>query len=133
MQISKCIAFMLLYMLSCFGCQSEQVKPENNPSPAINNQKLAEGKKLFEGSCVSCHAIFKDMSGPKLGGITQRRDKKWLHDFTRNAAELIRNGDTAALNISNQWNNSLMPLYLDLDSLDIENIYLYIEHEYSKK
>ena len=31
-----------------------------------------QGKKLFEASCASCHALDKDIVGPKLRGVLDR-------------------------------------------------------------
>jgi cytochrome c551/c552 len=46
-----------------------------------------DGKALFQSKCASCHNIFKDMTGPALGGLTERgpwvdRQElyKWIHN-----------------------------------------------------
>ncbi|MBK9959253.1 MAG: c-type cytochrome [Chitinophagaceae bacterium] len=35
----------------------------------------AAGKALFLGKCAACHNVFKDMTGPALGGLEERG--KW--------------------------------------------------------
>ena len=36
---------------------------------------VAAGKALFLGKCAACHNVFKDMTGPALGGMEERG--KW--------------------------------------------------------
>lgn len=46
-----------------------------------------DGKALFVSKCQTCHNIFKDMTGPALGGFEERgpwSDRKQLYDWIRN-------------------------------------------------
>lgn len=130
---TKCIYFIVFSFMFFIACQEELNPPENKAIFSERNEEIAAGKLLFDKKCNVCHDVFKDGTAPKLGGITERRTKKWLYDFTRDNSALIMSGDIAALNVYKNWKGSAMPLYPELDSLDIENIFIYIEYEYHKK
>src|SRR5690242_8337741 len=43
-----------------------------------------DGKALFQSKCASCHNVFRDVTGPKLGGVFDKDPyngdvKKFLH------------------------------------------------------
>ena len=50
-------------------------------------EKPGMGRELFVTSCRTCHSICEDQelaygsTGPKLIGVTHRRDKEWLHNW----------------------------------------------------
>ncbi|MFT4684879.1 MAG: mono/diheme cytochrome c family protein, partial [Flavobacteriales bacterium] len=45
------------------------------------------GKKLFNSNCAACHKLDKNLVGPKLGGITEKRENAWLKSWIKNNAE----------------------------------------------
>ena len=44
------------------------------------------GKKLFNSNCAACHKMDKDLVGPKLGGITEKRENTWLKAWIKDNA-----------------------------------------------
>jgi mono/diheme cytochrome c family protein len=53
------------------------------PLPADETtKKLDTGKAIFMNNCASCHKIDKDFVGPALYGITYRKSKEWLYQYT---------------------------------------------------
>ena len=50
-------------------------------------EKPGLGRELFVTKCRSCHSLCEDQesfygsTSPKLIGVTQRRDKEWLHNW----------------------------------------------------
>ena len=45
------------------------------------------GKKLFNSNCAACHKLDKDLVGPALGGITEKRENAWLKAWIKDNAE----------------------------------------------
>ncbi len=45
-----------------------------------DDEQLAEkGETLFnEKGCAACHKMDKDVTGPALGGVTERREPEWI-------------------------------------------------------
>ncbi|WP_460189411.1 c-type cytochrome [Urechidicola sp. KH5] len=46
----------------------------------------ANGKKLFNMHCAACHKLDKDLVGPALGGITDKRTNEWLKAWIKDNA-----------------------------------------------
>jgi len=89
------------------------------------------GKVLFKNNCASCHYIGMDkkMTAPALGGITNRRKKKWLYDYTRNSIGMHNSNDSIAIELRNQgW--ALMSSFPNLSDSEMDEIYYFIEKRY---
>jgi mono/diheme cytochrome c family protein len=102
-----------------------------DPTPLPKDEtitKIDAGAILFKSNCANCHKIYDDFTGPALYGITDRKSKQWLYDFTRNprrmrspntevpvATELLQEqsrkniGDT----IPAQYDNSYPDFYVE--------------------
>ncbi len=99
---------------------------------ANHNPTILNGEKLFKKNCISCHnSDMKSNSiGPALGGVTQKRTKQWLYDFTRNSRQMIASGDKQAVAVYEKYSKSPMNSFPQLSNEDIDNIYAYVEHIY---
>jgi mono/diheme cytochrome c family protein len=97
----------------------------------VQNELYLKGEKLFENNCSSCHYIGMDkvMTAPALGGITKRRDKRWLYRYTRNSYGMHKSGDSIAKQLrSQEW--GLMPSFPQLNNIQLEAIYYFVEQRY---
>ena len=47
---------------------------------------VANGKKLFNTNCAACHKLDKKVLGPKLGGISEKRENVWLKAWIKDNA-----------------------------------------------
>ncbi|TMM50984.1 cytochrome c [Maribacter algarum] len=95
------------------------------------DKKYEEGRSLFLINCASCHStqMNKIMTAPALGGVTKRREKKWLYDYTRNSMEMFKNGDSIAVELRNQgW--ALMTSFPDLTDEKLDIIYYFVEKKF---
>jgi cytochrome c1 len=81
---------------------SNSVQQDNqNSNPVIDSEianilspELIHGKNLFMSKCAACHSIFKDMTGPALGGFEERgfwRDRKKLYEWIKNPEAFMVN------------------------------------------
>lgn len=43
----------------------------------------AEGKKLFQARCASCHNVNKKLTGPALAGVEERHSEAWILNFVK--------------------------------------------------
>jgi len=100
----------------------------------IDKDVNVKGRELFMKNCAACHAwnMTVKSTGPALGGITKKRDQKWLYDFTRNSQQMIAEGDEEAIKIFEEYNRLVMTPYPNLTDEDLKNIYDYIEETYQK-
>lgn len=96
-----------------------------------NDSLFKKGKTLFKNNCSSCHymGMDKKMTAPALGGITKRRDKKWLYDYTRNSIGMYQKNDSIAVELRNQgW--ALMNSFPDLTDSELNAIYYFVEERF---
>mgnify|MGYP001206778766 CR=1 FL=1 len=86
-----------------------------------------DGKSLFQQNCASCHAVHKDLTGPKLAGIEERvPDKKLLYDWIRNNQAVLKSGNKYFNDLYNQWNKTPMNPFPNLSDEEIGAIISYI-------
>lgn len=93
-----------------------------------------KGEKLFLKNCISCHSytMTERSTAPALGGVTKRRDKKWLYRYIKNSIALYNQGDKLAIQLRNENGNLLMPAYPFLKNYQIDQILYFIEKRYDK-
>ncbi|WP_395044924.1 c-type cytochrome [Flavobacterium sp.] len=118
--------FFLVFILSL----SFYFQKESRKYLVIQDVKYKNGKKLFEKNCLSCHSIDmkKKATAPALGGITKKREKKWLYDYTKDSYGMFEKEDKIAVEIKNQ-NWGLMPSFIELTDKDLDAIYYFIENK----
>lgn len=85
----------------------------------------AHGKSLFNANCASCHKLDRKLIGPALGGVTNRRDQDWLHNWIKNNQELRESGDATANALFKEYNGTAMPTFPGLSEQDINDILAY--------
>ncbi|MGB3590718.1 MAG: cytochrome c [Nonlabens sp.] len=116
--------------------QRAQIPACGTPLPAVAvcgnsfvDRKLSttarEGERLFKSNCASCHKLYKHAVGPALYGITDKHDRKWLHQFITDSQLLISKGDTAAVHVYTEWNKQPMNSFQNLSHQEIEAILAY--------
>ena len=77
---------------------------------AANAATGATGEDDFGMACAACHTIGGGrLIGPDLIGIAERRSPQWLVDFVVSSQTLIKNGDTDAVALFNEYNGMIMP------------------------
>lgn len=87
------------------------------------------GKEIFTLRCAACHNINKDLTGPALAGVDQRRTIDWIINFIHSPQKIIKSGDAYATALFNRFNNVTMPDHPDLSSGDIKLIIEHIKSE----
>jgi cytochrome c551/c552 len=93
------------------------------------NPPASEGKTIFTARCAGCHNVNKQLVGPALAGIDQRRSPEWIVKFVQSSQTLVKSGDKDAVALFEQFNKMPMPDHADLSSDNIKNIVEYIKEE----
>jgi Cytochrome c/Cytochrome c7 and related cytochrome c len=97
---------------------------------SIVSVSAQDGKALFNSKCASCHQIFKDATGPKLGGVTESEfyggDMTKIYNWIRNVNALLKS-DAHFKGLQDQY-KSIMTQFpeSDLSNKDIDAIFAYI-------
>lgn len=83
------------------------------------------GLALFKKECAACHhvGLTKDLIGPALKDITEKRSRDWLQVWIKNNKELREiKKDKDAIAIYEQYNKLEMNLFPHLSQSDIDDI-----------
>ena len=88
-----------------------------------------QGQATFTQRCAACHAIGKQVVGPDLAGVDKSRSEEWIINFVHSSQKVIKSGDTAAIALFAEFNNTVMPDHPDLNDEDIKNIIAFIGQE----
>ncbi len=97
--------------------------------PAVAQDDVAAGKKLFEENCTSCHSFDSKIVGPALKGVHEKpgRTEKWLISWIKNAPEMVAKGDPLAVKLFEENNNASMTVFGTFSDNDVKNILAYVK------
>ncbi|WP_341657936.1 c-type cytochrome [Blattabacterium cuenoti] len=100
-----------------------------------NKGDVENGMELFKKNCTACHSIDlrKKMIGPALHGVTEKRNRKWLHQWIKNNKSLRESGDKDALEIYKEYGNIEMNSFPQLSEKQIDDILFFIKNPNSIK
>jgi hypothetical protein len=89
---------------------------------------VAAGETLFKNNCQVCHEIHEAKVGPALANITDRRPIEWIKSFILNSQRVIQSGDEYAVNLYNEYNQTLMTSF-DFSDDELNSVIEYIKSE----
>jgi mono/diheme cytochrome c family protein len=87
--------------------------------------KPSTGLELFKQNCTQCHSSDRDIVGPKLRGVTDRRTNEWLKKMIINGDALVKSGDKDAVEMYDKWYHVKHP---DFEMLTKKEVNLIIEY-----
>ncbi len=120
------IVFLTLFIGVSLSIAQNAAAPAAGADPAV----LANGKKIFEENCLTCHAVHKKKVGPALKDILKRRDIVWVKAFIRNSAKVIKvDKDPYAVKLYAEYGNTDMTTFPTFKDADIEAVVAYITDE----
>lgn len=90
---------------------------------------IEEGKSIFMTRCAACHNVNKQLTGPALAGIDERRSIEWIVNFVRSSQTMIKKGDKDAVSLYEKFNKVPMPDHPDLGETHIRQVVDYIKSE----
>lgn len=106
---------------------------------AVDIELVKKGKELFKGNCAACHNPKKDMTGPKLEGVSAKWTKEiggdfkgetpeeWLYRWIKNYSDPVEAGLPYAVKMVD-YDPSIMQLNLTLSDEDIKAILYYADN-----
>ena len=100
-------------------------------SLAAQDGDPVNGKSLYNANCAACHKLDKPMTGPALRNVEARLaeeqglDRAWLSAWIRNSSALIKAGDAYAVKVYNEYNQTAMTAFPQLEDKDIADILAY--------
>jgi cytochrome c2 len=88
-----------------------------------------EGKTLFTARCAACHNVNKQLTGPALAGVHERRSIEWIINFVHSSQTMVKKGDKEAIALYEKFNKIPMPDHGDLTDDNIKSIVEYVKLE----
>ena len=135
------VASTLLLLLTTVGWSQDSQKTPTDVSKPVGkaaNQvptdpgSITEGQSLFGQHCTVCHAVGKQVIGPALASVQNRRPIDWLVGFIQNSQHvIIDQEDEYAQYLYQQYEQQVMPNFEFLSRDEILDILAYIQVESS--
>ena len=120
-------------LLGYFSKKSKNTSYQSQISICGNNYPDEEqaqiGKALFNVNCAACHALNRDMTGPKLGNIYEKKYpyENYLFDFITKQDSLLKANDPYAIKLRNEWNTTPFIHQFNLSNKEIKSLLIYSE------
>jgi mono/diheme cytochrome c family protein len=111
-----------LFLITISGIALAQDIPTDEAS-------LIKGEQLYLNSCHLCHDISKEIIGPALVNITEKRPTDWLLNFINNSQQMIVSNDSVASFLYEKYNHNVMPSFYRLTQEDVLNILGFIKKQ----
>ena len=100
----------------------------NSSSAYIYKGSGPDGRAIFQDNCASCHSVFKDLTGPALGGVTQRLpDRKLVYKWVRNPAAVLTSGNVYFNTLKKRFGDVQMTSFESLSDAEIDAVIEYLE------
>lgn len=94
-----------------------------------NAQDASNGGALFRSNaCNTCHAIGRQLTGPDLAGLSDRREEDWIVRWVQNPQGMVDSGDPIAVELKGQYPTMMAP-YSHLSDDDVRDIVAYLQAE----
>jgi mono/diheme cytochrome c family protein len=97
---------------------------------SFGNKVLAQdGQAIFKDNCASCHNVFKDATGPALGGVTTRgpwTDRKKLYEWVHNPAKFMAT-DPYTQDLKQKYGGAMMSSFSQFSEKEIDAVIDYVE------
>ena len=121
-----------ILFLSLILSNTYQLLAQEEPEETFDQNIVNSGESLFKGNCTVCHAINEVVIGPALRDVHERQSEEWIYAFIKNSQKVIKSGDEYAVDLYNQYNQTLMTSF-DFSDDELNAILTYIKSESVKE
>ena len=121
-----------ILFLSLILSNTYQILAQEEPEETFDQNIVNSGESLFKGNCTVCHAINEVVIGPALRDVHERQSEEWIYAFIKNSQKVIKSGDEYAVDLYNQYNQTLMTSF-DFSDDELNAILTYIKSESVKE
>ena len=118
--------------LSLILSNTYQLLAQEEQEETFDQNIVSSGESLFKGNCTVCHAINEVVIGPALRDVHERQSEEWIYAFIKNSQKVIKSGDEYAVDLYNQYNQTLMTSF-DFSDDELNAILTYIKSESVKE
>lgn len=94
----------------------------------LNAELVSAGEMLFKNNCQVCHEVHEQKLGPALADVHNKRPIEWIKAFITNSQKVIQSGDEYAVNLYNEFNQTLMTPF-DFSDDELNAVIEYVKSE----
>ena len=94
-----------------------------------NKISAQDGQAIFKNNCATCHSVFKDGTGPALGGVTARgpwTDRKKIYEWVHNPAKFMAS-DPYTQGLKQKFAGAMMTPFDQFSEKEIDAVVAYVE------
>lgn len=124
----KLLAFTSIFFIVFTATVYSQETATDVQDTGLNQELVSAGATLFKNNCQVCHEIHEQKVGPALADVHNRRPIEWIKAFILNSQRVIQSGDEYAVNLYNQYNQTLMTSF-DFSDDELDAVIEYIKSE----
>tara|TARA_B100001564_G_scaffold146406_1_gene122945 strand:- start:2183 stop:3463 length:1281 start_codon:yes stop_codon:yes gene_type:complete len=126
------LPFIGIISFALFSPSFHKINAQEQQEESFDQNIVSNGESLFKGNCTVCHAINDVLIGPALRDVHERQSEEWIYAFIKNSQKVIKSGDEYAVDLYNQYNQTLMTSF-DFSDEELNSILTYIKSESSKE
>ena len=126
------LPFIGVISFALFSPSFHKINAQEQQEESFDQNIVSNGESLFKGNCTVCHAINDVLIGPALRDVHERQSEEWIYAFIKNSQKVIKSGDEYAVDLYNQYNQTLMTSF-DFSDEELNSILTYIKSESSKE
>ena len=126
------LPFIGVISFALFSPSFHKINAQEQQEESFDQNIVSNGESLFKGNCTVCHAINDVLIGPALRDVHERQSEEWIYAFIKNSQKVIKSGDEYAVDLYNQYNQTLMTSF-DFSDEELNSILTYIRSESSKE
>ena len=125
----KRLSILLPVITLLVACNNSDNTRQNMPATTV--VPVTPGKRLFMNSCMQCHSLKQDKTGPALAGVIARwgNDTTKLIAFVHNSQQVIAadGKDAYAGKLFDKWYKTSMPAFGGITDNEIRDIIVYAD------
>ena len=126
------LPFIGVISFALFSPSYHKINAQEQQEQSFDQNIVSNGESLFKGNCTVCHAINDVLIGPALRDVHERQSEEWIYAFIKNSQKVIKSGDEYAVDLYNQYNQTLMTSF-DFSDEELNSILTYIRSESTKE
>lgn len=123
-----CLVFTSIFFILINTHLNAQEAAGDPTESELNAELVSAGASLFKNNCQVCHEIHEQKIGPALADVNNKRPVDWIKAFITNSQKVIQSGDEYAVNLYNEFNQTLMTPF-DFSDDELNAVIEYIESE----
>ena len=102
-------------------------KPLTEEMGFVCGTPILSYSNVFKENCAACHGMDRMLIGPVLQDVFIRRDSNWVVTKILNPKALVDAGDTATLNLQQEFETSCLGLTKTVSQEELKELLVFLQ------